>query len=394
MELPAARLDGPRPRWFVLALCVSLVLAGCGAPASPTDTPIPTDGAGPTSTQTPEATATPGASPTPASTATPTETPATLAPGVSDRGVTDVDALLAAHRSALLADGAVLTLNVSTGDGGPGAQRADQRAVLGPNATTVVTSGSGVGPDGGVQHVDAWLNETASLFRFESAGETNYRALDASPGRQGLVWAGNVDRYLRATAPDLTVTGVETRDGARYVTLAGESDLINDSSGVDTTVTVTVDETGVVRSFDLEQTQPDGERYRVRYRVDRLGAAPERPAWVDAVPQGVFLDVSLEFEVLNGSVVALSNGGPDAVPAGSTVRLVAGGVTYDAALADGVPAGETRYVWVDETGTLAAGPTAPGSDAQSLGGRAVIVVESPDGVTLGSADLAWRTGQR
>ena len=363
----------PDSRVLVAVTVGALVLlAGCGGTATPT------------------ANASPGTTPTPTATSTPdrTATPGSLAPGVSGPGVTDVDALLDAHRTALLADGAVVTLNVSAG----GDSQSDQRLTLGPDARDVVVTGSGVGVDGPVS-VDTWLNDSVSLFRFAGNGSTDYRVLDPLPERARLLWAGNVDAYLRATAPDLRVTGTETRDGTRYTSLAAESDLVNDSGGADTTVALTVSESGVLRAFDLVQDRPDGGTYRVTYRVVELGAAPAPPAWVEDVPAGSYLDVSLDAEVQNGSTVVVSNDGPDAVPDGSTVRVVAGGVTYDVTLDDGLAPGETRYLWVDGGGTIAVGDTPPTDGAVQLGGRAVVTVETPDGVRLLAADLAWRPGR-
>lgn len=304
-------------------------------------------------------------------------------------GIDDVDALLSAHRETLLAEGATIRLVVSTSaPDGSVSQRSTQAVELAPNATTVLSNGSGLGPDG-PQQVDAWLNETTSLFRFRGNGSTEYRILPASPGRPDLALAGNVGRYLRA-APD-AFSVVTVADG--LATLRAETNLSAGVPGPETTMRLRVDSRGVVRSFALNQTQSQGERYHVDFAVESTGVTPTRPAWVDAIPSGAFLETNLDIEVENGTAVSITNEGPDAVPAGSTVTLVADGVTYDATLETPVDAGDRRWLWVaSDTETLTVGTETPTPDsARSLGGRATVVVRTDDGIRLASADLAWRT---
>jgi hypothetical protein len=311
---------------------------------------------------------------------------------VTTDGLVDAQALQSAHRETVLADGAEIYLAVwVTSADGTVAEHSSQTIELGPNAMPVATNGSGTGLEGEVQ-VNAWFNETASLFRIRGGGETTYRVLPRSASAADLVWAGNVDRYVRSAADAFAVTNVTTRDDRRIVTLEASADLVNGSNGADTEITMAVDDRGVVRSFDLEQRQSEGERYRVEYVVERLGVTPTRPAWVDSIPAGAFLEVELNVEVMDGRIVHLSNAGPDAVPAGSSVTVVAEGVTHDVQLSDPLAAGEERWVWVDaETGESTIGAERPAEDAaRSLGGRAIVTVQTPDGVTLLTADLAWR----
>lgn len=362
---------------IALGLVLLVLLAGCsGSDAGAT--PTPTENSTPTTTPLPTTT-TPGDD--------------RLAPGVTNAGLVDADALLSAHRETLLADGAAIRLEVTVAGGnGTVTQRTSQTAEIGSNGFPVATNGSGTVPDGD-QQVDAWLNETTSLFRFRAGGETTYRALDQPAGGTAeLVFAGNVHLYVRAAADAFAVRNVETRDDRRLVTLAAEADLVNGSAGVDTEITMVVDDRGVIRSFDLEQRQAEGERYRVDFALERLGVSPTRPDWVDSIPPGVFLETDLNVEVLDGRTIQLTNAGPDAVPAGATVTVVAGGATYDVTLGDPLGPGGERWLWVDaDTGALTVGSDRPGADAaRSLGTRATIVVRTQDGVTLVTADLAWR----
>jgi hypothetical protein len=314
---------------------------------------------------------------------------------VTDAGVTDVEALLAAHRSTLLSDGAVLSLDVTrTEPGGTVSQRSNQTVALGPDAATVALNGSGLGPDGPLR-VDAWLTDDRSLYRFtDDAGQT-YRVTDPLTGRDALVGAGNIELYIRAAPAAFTVDSTGMDDGTRVTTLTATADLVNDSGGDDTEMTMAVTERGVIRSFDLRQTQPDGDTYRIAYRVERVGASPAEPAWVASVPDGAFLDTDLAVAVTNDTLVNVSNAGPDAVPANATVTVASGGTVYDATLVAPIEPGETRWLWVDNgSGTLTVATERPASpSARALGGQATVVVRTADGTTLVTADLAWRPGR-
>jgi hypothetical protein len=368
----------PRPP-LVLAVTALVLLAGCSLPASQTTTA--TDSTADTTT---------GDADTTTTDADTTTAPELLAPGITGEGIVDRSALFDAHRTALLADGAVIVLNVSTTGGDGPELRTDSRVSLAPGGESAAVHGTGLDAEGQVQSVDAWLNRTLTVFRFGADGDTEYRVLERAAAPDELVWAGDLRAYVDPVAAAFAVTGVETRDGTRFATLAAEVDLVENASGVDTAVELVVDERGVVRSATVDQRQPDGQRHLLSYRVARLGTTGDRPPWVDRVPAGAFLDADLDAEVLDGTVLRLHNGGPDAVPAGTTVTVIAGGVAYDATLG-AVAAGETRYLWVDDGGTLTASDDRPAAGSgRQLGGRAVVTVETADGVTLLTADLVWR----
>lgn len=366
---------------FVL-LALAVVLAGC--PGAPTT-------GSPTATDTPSSTATA----TPTATPTPSSPIGDLAPGVTADGIADVAALLSAHESTLLADGATLALAVTrTEPGGTVSQRSNQTLSLGPGARPVTVNGTGLGPDGPLR-VDAWLTDDSSLYRFRDGNSTDYRVLDPLSDTTRLVWAGNVDTYLRAAAGNFTMASTGIEDGTRVTTLRAGLALVNGSADPDTEMTMTVTGDGVIRSFDLTQTQPDGDEYGIRYRVLEVGVTPAEPAWVASVPAGAFLDVDLDVAVTDDALVTVTNDGPDAVPANATVTVAAGGTSYDATLTDPLEPGETRWLWVDDgTGTLTVADDRPASpSARALGGQATVVVRTADGTTLVTADLAWRTNR-
>jgi hypothetical protein len=325
-------------------------------------------------------------------TATPSGDPSVLAPGVTTAGIVDVDALLTAHSETLLADGARIRLAVRTESvDGTVTQASTQTVAIGPAAAAVRSTGTSMGPDGEVS-VDTWLNDSLSVFRFRGADETTYEVLDPLPGRTELVLAGNIGTYLRADPGAFEVDSTAVTAGRQVTTLQAAADLVNGTKGDETEMRVAVDDRGAISRFELDQRLPEGDHYRIEYELEATGVTPDRPAWVEAIPAGVFLEADLAIEVDDGRLVVVSNAGPDAVPADSTVTVVAAGSTYDATLDTPLGPGETRWLWVDEaSGTLRVATVAPEDVAAvPLGGQATVVVRSPDGVAITTAELAWR----
>lgn len=366
----------------VFVLLVSVVLAGCGAIEAPGSTTAPESGTDGSTTTVPGS----------GTGNTTTSVARDVAPGVTTAGIEDVDALLAAHTETLLADGARIRLAVWTESrDGTVTQRSTQTLRLGPGASVATTSGSGMGPDGELT-ADTWLNDSISVFRFRNANETTYRVIDPLAERGNLVFAGNIDRYLEADPQAFTVESVSAEDGRQTATLTASVDLVNGTDGRETDMRLDLDERGAILRFDLEQRRPDGERYLIDYDLEATGVTPDRPSWVEDIPAGVFLEADLAIDVHEGSFVVIANAGPDAVPAGATVTVIASGSTYERTLDRPLGVDEERWLWIDEeTRTLSVADGAPsGVDARSLDGQATVVVRTPDGTAIRTAELAWR----
>lgn len=197
----------------VALLAVLLALAGCGGPADPGPTASPgvTTAATASPTPSPTSTATPTASP--ASTRTATATAGPLSghdppPGVSPRGIRDVDALLSAHTAALRETGfasdsageaTVVRNGVLLNVDGVGATRvtAGMAQYRYRNATTV-------GPFR--RETRAWGNETLELRRTNDLGKVGYSRHEPRPA-ETLTGRWLLASHLRAG--NYTVAGVE-----------------------------------------------------------------------------------------------------------------------------------------------------------------------------------------
>lgn len=316
-----------------------------------------------------------------------------VAPGVSNEGITNVNDLLRAHQDELLANGTAITLNASLANvNGSTAQQTTQRLRIGPNASRVAASGTGVGLAGGQEEARVWLNESMSVYRLTSNGSTSYRVLEPAQTRRDMVWAGNIRSYI-ASAPDsFNVTGTRNIDGVEATVLEGAADLINDSRGAETEMELMIGGDGVIWRASVSQSLPEGQVYRLRYRVTELGVDPSVPSWVARVPGSAYLDVNITAEVMNGSVVRLTNTGPDAVPANSTIQLATinrSGLTANTS--SPIAVNESMYIYVDGTGELVVSRTEPtNAETTPLGARIAYAIDATDGVRLATNQITLR----
>jgi len=259
-----------------LALVCAVALAGCGGGG--TATPTPTE-AGPS---TPTDRGTPTASPTPSAAAL------GLPPGVTEDGVTDVDALVAAHaaalegRSATVAVDVLLTVNGTgqnvsfVGEVTPGDDRGLLRVTTADGRATYYTEGD------------------TTYRRPEQDGQTRYDTTDdvsAVPEQPRFGADARVGDALRAA--NWTVDGVVYRDGEPLVRLAATD--VETPDGVDTANGTTVASDGyalvtpdgVVRHVEVRTTVrgADGTvEYGVAVDVSAVGAtSTDRPDWVDRI---------------------------------------------------------------------------------------------------------------
>lgn len=314
-----------------------------------------------------------------------------VAPGVSNEGITNVNELLGAHQEGLLADGTSITLNASlVSANGTTDQRTTQRLRIGPNASSVSASGTGVGIAGGQEEARVWLNESISIYRLTSNGSTDYRVLEPAQTRRDMIWAGNIRSYIASAPDNFSVTGTQSLNGVDVTVLEGSADLINDSGGSETEMEIMVGADGVIWRASVSQSLPEGQVYEVSYSVTELGVDPVVPEWVDSVPESAYLDVNIDAEILNGSVIRMTNTGSDAVPRNSTIQLATinrTGLTANTSMAIGV--NESRYVYVDGAGELVVTDTEPSAgEAESLGTRVAFAVDTMDGVRLTTGELA------
>jgi len=367
-----------KPSIFLVALLL-VAFAACSA--------FPDDAA-------PTSTPTPSAIPTDSPTSTPSAADE-LAPGITRDGILNPVALMSAHQASLLESGFVVNQTVeSTYDGQP-SNRLELQTIVGPAGEvayrTAVSSGFDAEGAEAVITNDLWINTTAQISRHIEDGSTTYDVQPRLYPPESLVWFGSLQRDIQFAAGEYEVTAVEQRNGVRVVTLEAEIDRVGNDGIVDTTSTLVVAETGVIRHAETAVTYEEGTIYRTTYDVIEQGrAAPEPPGWLDAVPPSAALDVGLDIFEFDETSIELVHLHGDAVPAGSIVSVVSNGtlyeVTLDAPFRDG-----SRYLWIDPTGTLRATESPPTSEeAESLDKEVTVQVHAPDGGELFSISVGRR----
>ncbi len=234
-----------------------------------------------------------------------------IAPGLSTRGVFDADALVEGHRTTLTERGFALTRN---------------RTVVRPNDTASRRPLNTVGvrivvaPGADSYHltrVERSVREWPFVDTYALIGvwysEPVVRNRFVDEGRVARYWGQNQAAsdgpvrdltQVRSARPDLEavdlrVVGNRTVDGVRVFRLRGERfedpdelvtpPLLSDPRNV--SMTVRIDERGVVRSYSLsfEATFGGGPvRVRRTYRITDVGTTTvDRPAWVTRANESV-----------------------------------------------------------------------------------------------------------
>ncbi|MFC6953936.1 hypothetical protein [Halorubellus litoreus] len=365
-------------RRLVPVLVVALVvLAGCTAPSTQ---PSPTDGSTAAATGTPTtdaSTTTSGdAADDDASTdgdaadANATNPAGEAPPGVTLAGnasgaLANASALLAAHERVLYADGYRATL-VSTVAYGPGpATNATAAVVAGPGGdrlrvSTTRTLGNRTAG------YEVFANESTAVMRLDVRNETQYRNAEGPYATTEYTGGAYLEGYLDRL--NFSVANVTERDGRDVYTLTA-SKSVSAHPNASTTMSngtyaarLVVDERGLVASFRVH-TNDSSSTQTHEWSVESLDGSPTRPDWLSAVPTAARRNVSVDAEVRrehypnpngtgyvdNHGVLAVTNDGPDALPAGANVSITSNGTTYATTVDRAIAAGETvAFARVDD----------------------------------------------
>ncbi|PSP87188.1 hypothetical protein BRC90_11105 [Halobacteriales archaeon QS_4_69_34] len=256
-----------------LALVALLVLAGCGQPfgSGGTDAPV-ADGASGDATVASD----------------------DLPPGVSETGVENATALLAAHRAALVESGfesAARRNGTARRDSETVAFDEGQRVVAAPGAETyssrVVMSGPGTA-------YEFWSNGSVELVRAQIGGTTRYRR---GSGRSAgaLTSVGLLGSSV--VGGNYTPTSVEGSGDGRRITLQArtldEPSRVLPANATDVSgyaSTLVLDGEGRVRSLETVANYTIGgreARFELRYALRQVGGVTvERPDWVGTALNG------------------------------------------------------------------------------------------------------------
>jgi hypothetical protein len=289
-----------------VAVVTLLLVAGCSGPSGQTTTTAPdADHASPTTTD--------GSTPDPATdrpTATQTtDRPATVdrpandstpdaavyPPGVSADGVTNVTALVSAHRTSVVTDGATMrtTTRVDGSANGTAIRvRGNETARLAPGATRLrwtVGATTTRGNETGVLDERYWASESVLVSRVASADgnvTVNVRNRSATLERV-VVSAAAKSRIVTPTLSnaDYEVANVTERDGRRVTTLVARNGTYRGPRPVTTyDATVTVAASGRVLSLDRTWETADTS-YHDEY-VWTAATPVEKPDWASTNATG------------------------------------------------------------------------------------------------------------
>ena len=227
----------------------------------------------------------------------------TLPPGTNGSGVSDADALVAAHRAALNRTSFAFRFgaNVSVG---PAVQWTVQRGSVERGLEPLALhSTSRRRFDGETTQVgtDLWANATDVVVRYRGAADADRRRYNRSDGAVETyddTWdhlpRADLDSQvtqawlveLALAVGDYRLARTERRDGRLFATFRA-TDPVAAADYTDLNATLVVDGEGRVHGVELAASVAGEDRTRLRYEFELTevgGVTVERPEWAEAVP--------------------------------------------------------------------------------------------------------------
>ncbi|MEE6209950.1 hypothetical protein U3A55_07275 [Salarchaeum sp. III] len=246
------------------AVCIALLLAGCGAPVADTSTASTSQSttAHPTASTTTEATTTTATTATETTPNAPSD--ADYPPGVTAAGVENAGRLLAAHEASVL-DRGVHTIAQTTIDGVVREQAfgvVSQSVVrFAPNGSRVRWTNAGVNSirnETTAQDTRYYANETAVATRVRQQGNVTARERNRSDLYDDILLnAASQRRVLQSSLAnaEYAVASVEERNGTTVTTLVAENGTYDGDRPVTAfDATLEVSASGRVLSFTRTRT--------------------------------------------------------------------------------------------------------------------------------------------
>lgn len=344
-----------------------------------------------------------------------------LPPGVTEDGVENATALVEAHRTALVDAGFVSETRSSITVSPMGLQvESVEVGVVGAGLSTYRTRSTGFATKANCTvEIDAeqWGNASVLLTRYEFGNETQYakQYLNQSPEAPGaselasspqeLREAGLTQSLLLASvlqSGDFAIAETRTVDGRTLTTLRAEklNESIASQPGASNVshydASITVDETGIVRSLTITGAVDEGDqRARFSYAFEVLALGPDeplQPTWAPSALDTVTADISIE-PAEDRFVVANERGDP--LPPGTTIQITHANASHDLVLDEGLEPGEAVYVYypADERPPVVASEPPANDSARELSGEYEFVVRTPDGQVLVTATYGIGNGR-
>ncbi len=215
---------------------------------------------------------------------------AALPPGVTESGVTNVTALLAAHDETLRAEGFVLDGSLVRNHSATRSERRQYSTVVAPGAErfraaveTTLYSTSRDSQEAVQQRATRLWSDGAEILRQTTLdGGTSRDRVDSVPTNLALTRAPQYESYL--SMGEYAVQDVERRGNHTYATLVANETGADVVGNATIDARFVVDERGVIHEADITLHSGSGENAetdRVTYRLVNLGGSPERPGWVN-----------------------------------------------------------------------------------------------------------------
>lgn len=305
---------------------------------------------------------------------------ADLPPGVTADGISNVSALLSAHKSSLSKSGFRFEARSSNRRDGKTTAIMHGRATAGLSTRLVMLNKTG----DPAYHSTTWRNESTTIMRVTSGNRTHYREYHY---RGSAVAQSNTIRSMFQSG-DLSIQRVEHVGNQTVTILHGDrysgTRLENVS---DYSATLAVDSTGRVHEFHWHFVTDEQTRTVDFDLTATHSDAIERPDWVDKAERAIRADIRTSTD--SGRLV-ISNRGGDVLPPGSKLELVHDGTTYTATFDHSLKSGEKAYFYFpNDGGDPILATTDPGKDAGvQFDGSYSLVILSPDSVVVSSSGFA------
>ena len=321
-----------------------------------------------------------------------------FAPGVNATGVTNVSSLLEAHTAALRDRGFRLVVS-RTRTGGDGPVFAIEQRTVAEDGLRQYRRAT-VGQVNGEHHEsNQWANATLILSRTGNETTTSYDSHDlpewSNRSRDwratGITQEGDLRAFLEGG--DYSLAKVTHVDGERLATYVATNVTATDSRAQygDRRVEVVVSDAEYIQEVNVSGTLADSDAtFTYEYRVSTLNVEDvSPPQWLADAPTPVHAEVRLGFEGCNGTILTLDHEKGDVVPAGTTVRVTAGGETYRTALDTRLHEGDTRYLVLID-GEMQIVPKKPAGDTvDSFPHEVSYAITTDTGLRLSSGGMGF-----
>ena len=215
---------------------------------------------------------------------------AALPPGVTESGVTNATALLAAHSETLRTEGFVLDGLLVRNHSATRSERRQYSAVVAPGAerfrmgveVTLYASTSDSREVVQQRATRLWSDGRAVIRRTTLDDRTSRSRVDGVPTNLALTRRPQYESYL--SLGDYDVERVERRGDHTCATLVADETRADFEGNATIDARFVVDERGVVHEAEVTLRSGSGESTetdRATYRLVQLGGSPERPDWAN-----------------------------------------------------------------------------------------------------------------